>query len=140
MQQRQIVWELNDSGHQQTLNGSTQASNPTELKTALEAGAAQAVSLLKQSIGDDSLYLIFGWQRAQQQLEIVVTDASKRRDSSPRVALKLIGDLSFAGSERELAEQMHFLLKDFLASYSAFFNYSLVALFHTGDRQQSSLL
>lgn len=110
------------------------------IKQALEAAARQAIALLDTSIKDDSLYLLFSWKQPAQQLQVVVTDASKTRDSDTQVQLSFSQQPRESLSPEDFAEQLHFWLKDFLASYAPFFRYSLVAIFSAGDRTQTRLL
>lgn len=119
------------------------------LKTALETCAAKAVSLLDKNIQEDSLYLLCEWHARSAQLSIVVTDVDKRLDGPYTFSAKLPDlQLSLAAlSETEYNEKIDilnanvkFLLSDFLASYSPFFSYSLVAIFHSSSRAETSLL
>ena len=119
------------------------------LKDALESCAAKAINLLDNNIQDDSLYLLFEWNQNTAELKIVVTDATKQRDANISVSAH------FADLEQELQllspndrqekivatnELVKFLLSDYLASCSAFFRYSLVAIFHASTRENSQLL
>ncbi len=121
----------------------------TPLKDALETCAAKAISLLDENIQDESLYLLFEWNAIHADLSIAVTDASKQQDSSINVSTR------FAQLQHELQslpeneqqekitatnELVKFLLSDYLASCSAFFRYSLVAIFHSSTRDNSQLL
>ena len=106
------------------------------LKEGVEACAAKAISLLDKNIQDDSLYLLFEWNENTAELNIVVTDASKQQDSPFSVGAH------FAAQEKSAttSELVRFLLSDYLASCSAFFRYSLVAIFHSSARENSNLL
>lgn len=106
------------------------------LKEALESCAAKAISLLKENIQDDSLYLLFEWNPDTSALTIVVTDASKQQDSPLSVGAHF-DQLEKTEATQEL---IRFLLSDYLASCSAFFRYSLVAIFHSSTRTNSHLL
>jgi hypothetical protein len=118
------------------------ASTQADLKQALETCAAKAIALLDHSIQEDSLYLLFEWDSEATELAIVVTDASKRVDSMIRLHINfpLLANNPDMGTKAELAESIHFWLKDYLASCSAFFAYSLVAIFHSSTRDNSQLL
>lgn len=118
------------------------------LKHALENCAAKAVSLLDTAIDDDSLYLLFEWNPLAAELQVVVTDATKQRDSAHTIQAQfpdLRAQLHPAESGNSasidaLNETVKFLLSDFLASYSPFFSYSLVAIFHSSSRAETQLL
>lgn len=119
--------------------GQSTASTHADLKLALEACAAKAISLLDKAIQENSLYLLFEWNSETRRLNIVVTDASKQQDSPIRLNITF-PQVATLGTQEELAESIHFLLKDYLASCSAFFAYSLVAIFHSSNRANSQLL
>lgn len=130
--------------YQQSFEGDS-----SHLKSALEACATKAVSLLEQSIQEDSLYLLFEWNPQTAELAIVVTDARKQQDSAyvvkaqfPAVQQTLAAATDSERNEKinALNDSVKFLLSDFLASYSPFFSYSLVAIFHSSTRAETSLL
>ena len=121
-------------------SATTEANDNTAIKQALEAAARQAIALLDKTINEDSLYLLFSWDQPAQQLKVVVTDASKTRDSDTQVQLSFSQQPRESLNPEDFAEQLHFWLKDFLASYAPFFRYSLVAIFTAGDRTQTRLL
>lgn len=131
-----MQWQQDDH----TYSAQSAAATPADLKQALEACAAKAISLLDHAIQDDSLYLLFEWNSSTNELVIVVTDASKRIDSPTRFHIDFPQLGNYPGTKEELVESIHFLLKDYLASYSAFFAYSLVAIFHASNRDNSQLL
>lgn len=119
------------------------------LKEALETCAEKAISLLDKNIQDDSLYLAFEWDANTAALNIVVTDASKQQDSSISVGAHFaqlqqeLQSLPQADQQEKIEatnELVKFLLSDYLASCSAFFRYSLVAIFHSSSRDNSQLL
>jgi hypothetical protein len=113
---------------------------PSDLKPALEICAAKAVSLLDHNIREDSLYLLFAWNPQAAELRIDVTDALKQQDGAFVVQAQFPQLLSPADSAGSLSENIKFLLSDFLASYSPFFSYSLVAIFHSSSRDETCLL
>lgn len=133
-----MQWQQDD----RIYSAQSAAATPADVKQALEACAAKAISLLDHSIQDDSLYLLFEWDGDTSELEIVVTDASKRRDSTIRLHISFVAlaNNPGLGTKEELAESIHFWLKDYLASCSDFFAYSLVAIFHSSTRDNSQLL
>ncbi len=110
----------------------------TGLKHAVEACATKAVELLHRNIQDESLFLLFEWNPGTAQLRAVVTDTDKKIDS-PCVVLAELGELVLPATA-DIASNIQFLLSDFLASYSPFFRYSLVAMFHSGSRAATTLL
>lgn len=129
-----IDWHIHNTanGTHYQLGDQTQAS----LKEALESCAAKAIGLLEQNIQDDSLYLLFEWNRSSSTLNIVVTDAHKQQDAPISVGAQL----EHLDNTDATSDLVKFLLSDYLASCSAFFRYSLVAIFHSGNRADSTLL
>ncbi len=129
-------WQIQSlaSGTHYTLVNATQLS----LKDGLEACAAKAISLLNDNIQDESLYLLFEWNPQASSLNVVVTDASKQQDAPISVGADF--EQTDIGTDTDNTEQVKFLLSDYLASYSAFFCYSLVAIFHGSNRADTSLL
>ena len=120
-----------------------------DLRLAVEACAEKAISLLDDNINDDSLYLLFEWNADKAELNVCVTDASKQHDSKHQVIMHfaaLANKLhSLPTTERlakqhELSESVQFWLHDYLTTCTAFFRYSLVAIFHKGSRANTELL
>lgn len=135
----------NQTRYLQQFSGSDQSA----LKQGLEASATQAIGLLDTNIQEDSLYLLFEWNPATAVLNVVVTDAHKQHDSSASVQailpelpvmLSALDTTERATCINTLNDTIKFLLSDFLASYSPFFSYSLVAIFHSSSRTETSLL
>ncbi|GGY72236.1 hypothetical protein GCM10011613_16490 [Cellvibrio zantedeschiae] len=111
----------------------------------IEASAEKAIQILKENIQDNSLYLLFEWDANQAKLNIVVTDASKKLDSPQSVCCtfsSLAVELARESEEQRLGytESVKFWLHDYLTTCTAFFNYSLVAIFHSSSRDNTELL
>ena len=109
----------------------------------IEACADKAIGLLKTNIQDDSLYVLFEWNEELAQLKIVVTDAAKKNDAQesvccafPNLALDLINQEQRAA----YTDTIKFWLHDYLTTCTAFFSYSLVAIFHSSTRNNTELL
>lgn len=125
------IWPSPQGSHHQLMD-----SDQHPLKDALEACAAKAIELLEKNIQDDSLYLLFEWNPETCALNIVVTDADKQRDAPASVGARFAQS---ANTDLSTA-QVRFLLSDYLASCGAFMRYSLVAIFHSEARANSTLL
>jgi len=109
----------------------------------IEACADKAISLLKTNIQDDSLYLLFEWNEELATLNIVVTDAAKKNDAQqsicctfPNLALNLVNQ----GQRIAYTDAIKFWLHDYLTTCTAFFSYSLVAIFQSSTRNNTELL
>jgi hypothetical protein len=116
---------------------------------AFESCAEHAIGLLTENIQDDSLYLLFEWDRSTSILNIVVTDASKKNDSSIKVtcvfsgievSLNKLDKASREEREKEYVDSIKFWLHDYLPINTTFLNYSLVAIFHSSSRAETELL
>lgn len=113
------------------------------LRKTIEACADKAIGLLKTNIEDDSLYVLFEWNEALATLNIVVTDATKQNDAQqsvcctfPNLALSLVNQEQSAA----YTDAIKFWLHDYLTTCTAFFSYSLVAIFHSSTRNNTELL
>ena len=116
----------------------TTETSDAVLRKIIEQSAEKAISLLAKNIQDDSLYLMFEWNITEHYLHIVVCNAQKTNDAPEQVRTYL-QDTS-THSPEELKEQIHYWLHDYLTTCTAFFRYSLVAVFHSGDRGRTELL
>jgi len=116
----------------------TTETSDLALRKTIEHATEKAISLLEQTIQDDSLYLMFEWNAAERYLQIIVCNAQKTNDAPEQVRAYLQGNSPHSADE--LREQIHYWLHDYLTTCSAFFRYSLVAAFHTGDRNKTELL
>jgi hypothetical protein len=123
-------------------------SAAASVKASVEAATDQAVALLKNNIQDDSLYLLFEWNADAAKLTILVTDASKTQDapelvccSFPMLALEASNsDARGALTSATSTDSVKFWLHDYLTTCTAFFSYSLVAIFHSSTRSNTELL
>jgi hypothetical protein len=120
-------------------------SGEEKVLRAMESCVDKSIGLLKNLIQSDSLYLLFEWDSNTAVLNIVVTDGSKTDDSPESVCCV------FSGVQKELrlldetqkhtyADNVKFWLHDYLTVCTAFFNYSLVAIFHSSTREHTELL
>jgi hypothetical protein len=111
----------------------------------IESSADKAINSLKRNIQDDSLYLLFEWNMDEAKLTIVVTNASKTHDA-PESICCIFSSLAIELSRESDAqrydyiESVKFWLHDYLTTCSAFFSYSLVAIFHSSSRNNTELL
>ena len=127
-----------------TLHSATElASEENILRKAIEACADKAISLLNTNIQDDSLYLLFEWNEALAKLSVVVTDSTKKNDSQESVHCTFANlaqsNINQTQSTAHTAA-IKFWLHDYLTTCAAFFNYSLVAIFHNNQRSNTELL
>lgn len=134
-----INTELNSTIYSTLETGSDQQS----LRTSLEACADKAIGLLNANIQDDSLYLLFEWNETLATLNIVVTDATKQNDAPQTVSCEFpnVALLQVDPDQRVAnTDSIKFWLHDYLTTCTAFFSYSLVAIFHSSTRKNTELL
>jgi hypothetical protein len=126
-------------------SASTSETSEKAVRQIFEASTDKAIQLLKKNIQDDSLYLLFEWDANQAKINIVVTDASKSHDALESVCCtfsSLAIEMARENEEQRenYTESVKFWLHDYLTVCTAFFSYSLVAIFHAGSRQKTELL
>lgn len=138
-----LNWTTTETQNTTIHSASELDTNENTLCKTIEACADIAISLLKTNIQDDSLYLLFEWNEELATLNIVVTDATKKHDSQesvlctfPNLALDLINQ----EQRTKHTDTVKFWLHDYLTTCTAFFSYSLVAIFHSSTRNNTELL
>lgn len=138
-----LTWNIH-----QTINNTLHATSVTgtteqDIRKTIEACTDKAINLLKNNIQDDSLYLLFEWNTSNASLHIVVTDVTKNHDAPESVCCTLSNlTKEFSSQEQSIAytESVKFWLHDYLTTCTAFFSYSLVAVFHSSTRNNTELL
>lgn len=117
-----------------------------ELAPLLAACVNKAVDELHSNILDNSLYLLFEFDK-NLVLNIVVTDESKQQESPYRVVCDmallqpyLLESTHWKFKGEEFADVVKHELRDYLSTCSGFMRYSLVAVFSEGDRTKTELL
>ncbi len=114
-----------------------------QIRKAIEACADKAINLLNTNIQDDSLYVLFEWDKQLTTLNIVVTDSAKKNDAPESVCCtfpSLALDLATQEQKAIYTDAIKFWLHDYLTTCTAFFSYSLVAIFHSSTRSNTELL
>lgn len=140
-----LTWKTNTTNDRITYTAVVTDKTDYQVKSAIEKSADKAISLLKNNIQDDSLYLLFEWNTNASSLNIVVTDSSKTNDSNESVNCVFSGikdEFANADEAQQLAyaDTVKFWLHDYLTTCTAFFSYSLVAIFHSSTRKHTELL
>ncbi len=140
-----LSWNTNQT-NERTIHVAVLADGgEQQVRRAIENCADKAINLLENTIQDDSLYLLFEWDANTSSLKVVVTDASKLHDSPESVYCIFSGVDTMLSQEDETqrfiyADTVKFWLHDYLTTCTAFFRYSLVAIFHSTTRQNTELL
>jgi hypothetical protein len=139
-----LSWNTNKTNERTIHMAALADSAEQEVRRAIENCADKAINLLENTVQDDSLYLLFEWDANISSLKVVVTDASKLHDSPEWVYCVFSGvDTMLAQDETQrviYADTVKFWLHDYLTTCTAFFRYSLVAIFHGTTRQNTELL
>lgn len=128
----QLSWQKLD----QIFSTSCSSDNESLIKSALGQTVDKAVALLDKSIEDESVFLLFDWNKASGELGVFVTDENKQLDS--KIVVRCV--FSAVDQTDAFAEQIKFWIKDYLTTCNAFFHYSLVAVFCSGSRLDGDLL
>ncbi len=114
-----------------------------QIRKAIEACADKTINLLNTNIQDESLYVLFEWDEQLATLNIVVTDSTKKNDAPESVCCtfpSLALDLATQEQKAIYTDTIKFWLHDYLTTCTAFFSYSLVAIFHSSTRSNTELL
>lgn len=138
-------WTNTTRDNRHTLSTSTNEVNPIHIRKIVEAVVDKAMQQLEHSINDDSLYLLFEWSPISATLSITVTDATKTQDSPDVVQCTFSSPTNQTAQDidktpSEFADDLHFWLHDYLTTCTAFFRYSLVAIFTSTSRNNTHLL
>lgn len=144
-----LTWSAQSTGSATHYLSVVDCTNDDELKASVEACALKAIQLIESHITDDSLYLMFEWNKEDCTLHAVLTDATKSQDAPNSVTLKLnaLSNLKneLTGDEQdnfmeEKVEKILFWLHDYFSTSAEFFRYSLVSIFHSSTRNNTRLL
>lgn len=112
----------------------------------------KATELLERNFNTDSMYLLFEWDLLSSILTIVLTDESKKNDSSdivmcafPKVAdaLNITQETSDQVRQSKVngfSDDIQYWIRDYLTTCASFQNYSLIAVFHNDSRDHCRLL
>ncbi len=115
-----------------------QAPDFETAKAAFVECADKAISLFDETVLDSSMFCLFEWSAEEGSLTVVVTDETKTHEGKHRVSVilpALKGDQS-----EDFLEDMKAFIRDYLTTCVPFLQYSLIAAFSTGSRQQFSML
>lgn len=140
-----LNWTTNQAGNNVVYSTSISETSEKIVRQTIETVTDKAIQLLKKNIQDNSLYLLFEWDINTATLNIVVTDANKNLDAPESVCCifsSLAIELARENEEQRLnyTESVKFWLHDYLTICTAFFSYSLVAIFHSSTRSNTELL
>lgn len=149
-----LNWNKNDSVFDEVESivylAQSDKSEDLEVKQDIDECIAKAIELLDENVKDQSMYLLFEWDIENSKLTAVVTDESKKNDSSQVVECQFtsINDRlqAFkASSDSDVAVEdcvgkIRYWIRDNLTTNVDFFQFSLIAAFHSSSRQECVLL
>lgn len=137
-----LIWTPSTAHGRTSHNSVVVETSDTIVRESVEACAETAINMLNDNIQDDSLYLIFEWNLIEAELVISVTDSTKTKDAphSHRCVFSGVAKGLKTENQQDYADQVKFWLHDYLSTYAPFFQYSLVAIFHSSTRSQTELL
>ncbi|WP_370978278.1 hypothetical protein [Agaribacterium sp. ZY112] len=115
------------------------STDDASLKTAVTQCIDKSVSYLSENIDEQSQYYLCEWNLIHPTLTIVVTDDKKENDG-PIVIKCYFNGLDELAHADEHADNIRFLISNYLTTCSGFMRYSLIAVFNTGERSDCSLL
>ncbi|MFC1749891.1 hypothetical protein ACFL2V_13915 [Pseudomonadota bacterium] len=119
---------------------------------ALTQATDKALSLLSSNVKDSSRYFMFEWDVVYSILTIVVTDELKEKDSQAVVKLSMLGmddvlmklqaesEEAWESKAEEYSSMVRHHVRDYLTTSNEFLQYSLIAIFHDGTREDAVLL
>jgi hypothetical protein len=136
-----LTWNTTSLNNHVLHTASVSETDDQYIRRAIETCTDKAVSLLKNNIQDDSLYLLFEWDIGTSTLTIVTTDATKTHDAPEIIKCNFteVAD-KLDKAAADYADSIKFWLHDYLTTCTAFFHYSLVAIFHSSTRNNTELL
>ncbi|MFT7559483.1 MAG: hypothetical protein ACI93R_001394 [Flavobacteriales bacterium] len=133
-----------------------------DIKNTLVECIEKASGLLGENINDESLYLLFEWDTSHSTLTIAVTDSTKKNDSPQIITCSFtslntaiesadndihdihdIHDISKDTSEENVndyTDKVQYWITNYLTTCATFMQFSLVAAFHSGSRDECTLL
>ena len=115
-------------------------TDDTELRQIINQTIDKAVSLFPDNVWDQSRYVIFEWDKKRKVLSIAISDDDKTTDSPATVECEIAAYQTATTPDEQQADTIQYWVRDHLTTCGEFFHYSLIAVFHTGSRRQTSLL
>ncbi len=112
------------------------------IRQVINQAIDKAVSLFPANVWDQSRYVIFEWDKEKKILTIVISDDDKSIDSPDTVVCEVKAYQTNSDPELALeqADTIQYWVRDHLTTCTEFFAYSLIAVFHSHSRDNTSLL
>jgi hypothetical protein len=133
-----LVWQESTNDGITLISAGCEQMGENSHQQAVNQSVDKAIELLPLNIDDDSMYIIFEWDAQQLLLSIAVTDETKTKDAERCVQCRFS---RFDSSDMDdTTEDIRYWIRDYLTTCDAFMRFSLIAIFHSGDRQRVDLL
>ncbi len=121
------------------------ASEDRALKDDMEEALEKAMALLNANVKNESRYFLVEWDRANAVLRLAVTDDRKQQDAADVVTCRFTSLHQRLQTEDESAaeacsDKINFYAKDYLSTCTGFMDYSLVAMYTDGARNEACML
>ena len=116
-------------------------SDDMAIRKVINQTIDKAVSLFPNNVWDQSRYMLFKWDSDNKLLRIVITGDDKIVESPDSVQCEIIAYQT--ATDQEISQQhdnIQYWIRDHLTTCSAFFSYSLIAVFYDQFRDTISLL
>jgi hypothetical protein len=117
------------------------ATDEKEIRNTVNQTIDKMVGLLRSNVWDSSRYCLFEWDKKTKTLDIVVTDDDKKVNSPDivRCHISAFDDSPDQDTGAEI-ENLQYWIQNYLTTCTDFFNFSLIAVFHSESRNKTTLL
>jgi hypothetical protein len=135
-----LNWQKKESASRCIFSANCSDSDELLIAKVIGETIEQAILNLGRNFNNDSMFLLFEWDKDTSTLTVVVTDQAKQYDSNIVVECKFNALAEMELQADQLADNIHYWIKDYLTTCDSFFQYSLVAVFHAEQRSKAVLL
>ena len=121
------------------------ASEDEAVKNDMEEALEKAMALLNANVKNESRYFLVEWDRVNAVLRLAVTNDRKAQDAVDVVTCRFTALYQRLQMEGESAaeacsDKINFYAKDYLSTCTGFMDYSLVAMYTDGARNEARML
>lgn len=115
------------------------------VKNDMEEALEKAMALLNANVKNESRYFLVEWDRENAVLRLAVTNDRKAQDAADVVTCRFMMLHQRLQTEDEPAvdacsDKVNFYAKDYLSTCTGFMDYSLVAMYTDGSRNDVRML
>jgi hypothetical protein len=147
-----LSWQEQSDGNHTVYCAISSGGDDIAIRTAVGECIEKSVGLLSQNIQEDSMYFMLEWHCESSTLSIIVTDEFKQKDSPIIVKCQMsvlndrLSDLKISSIDQwqdqvnQYIANVKYWSTDYFTTCSAFFKYSLIAVYYTESRSRVELL